>query len=317
MLSPNRFAALFSASAVVLVAAPSRAQQAPAAPDVVMLKNGGVLRGTIAELVPTGSVTILTVTGEKRVVSMTEVRYAGPAGNAPGAAPPPAVVGGPKPLVQVNAADAPLQLRSTQPEVTFLVRVSEAMGTTVGMGAGMGSRGGGMGFGGVSQYSGRSYARICTAPCDATMPAGQYNLALSRGGGPPVETGNMTGFQGPATLNGHYTSFAALRATGVVITIAGLVGGLYLSITAIHNCDGNPDPNCEQVDKTRFFTGVGVLLGGAIIGGILSSKSDEADIQVVPAVTSGIRIPRTSWVAEQPAGPFGGTIPGVTVQARF
>jgi hypothetical protein len=312
MPSSSRFAALLFASTITVIAAPSQAQ--PAAPDVVLLKNGGVLRGTIAELVPNGAVTIVTAAGEKRVVNMADVRYAGPAANMPGAAPPPPTGGGPKPLVQVNAADAPLKLSSTQPEITFHVRVSEAMGTTVGVGAGMGTRGGGMGFGGVSQYSGRSYARICTAPCNATMPAGQYNLALSRGDGPPVETGSLTGFQGAATLQGRYTSYAALRATGFVITIVGLVGGIYLFATSIHSCDGSPDPNCEQIDKTRAFTGVGVLLGGAIIGGIMSSKSDDADISVVPAVTTGFRIPRAGSVAELPNG---GTQPGLTVQARF
>jgi hypothetical protein len=146
------------------------------------------------------------------------------------------------------------------------------------------------------------------------MPAGQYNLALSRGDGPPVETGNLTGFQGAATLQGRYTSYAALRATGLFITIVGVVGGFYLLVTSVHSCDGNPDPNCEQVDKPRAFTGAGVLLGGAIIGGIMSSKSDDADISVVPAVTTGFRVPRAGSVAEVPNG---GTAPGLTVQAHF
>ena len=310
-----RFVPLGAALALVVsLASPAWAQQATP-PDVVMLKNGGVLRGTIAEMVPQGNVTIVTLTGEKRVISMAEVRYAGPSGSMPGAAPPPpAPSSGPKPLIQVNAADAPLHLRANQAELTFHLRMTESMGTTVGMGAGIGSRST-MGFGGVSQYSGRSYARICTAPCDATMPAGQYNLAISRGGGQPVETDSMTALSGPATLQGRYTSYAALRATGIVITIASIVVGGYLLITSFHQCaDG--DTACDPVDKGKLYPGIGILIGGGIIGSIMSSKSDEADIQVLPAAAGGLTIPKAGVAAERPIG-GSGPVPGMTLSARF
>src|SRR3954471_22558833 len=50
-----------------------------AAPDVVRLKNGGMLRGTISELVPGGDVVLITATGEERRFAMRDVDYAGPA----------------------------------------------------------------------------------------------------------------------------------------------------------------------------------------------------------------------------------------------
>lgn len=308
----HRFALFASAlSLVATLAAPASAQQG-APPDLVMLRNGGVLRGTIAEMNPGGSVTIITLTGEKRVIAMGEVSYAGPAQSAPGAAPPPAA-GGPKPLIQLNARDAPLHLRASQPELTFHLRVTESTGTTVGMGAGLGSRSA-MGFGGVSQFSGRTYARICTAPCDATLPAGQYNLAISRGSGQPVETDAMTRFDGPATLQGHYTSYAALRVVGIVVTVASIVTGGYLFITALHQCDSN-DPSCDPVDKGRAITGAAILIGGSIVGGILSSKSDESDIVVLPAASGGLGVAKAGVAYERGSG--GGPLPGMTLSVRF
>ena len=309
-----RLAFLAPASALVAVAfaSPAAAQQG-VPPDVVMMKNGGVLRGTIAELNPQGSVTIVTITGDKRVIAMGEVSYAGPSASMPGAsAPPPAsAAGGPKPLIQLNARDAPLHLRATQPEITFHLKMTDSTGTTVGVGAGFGARSS-MGFGGVASFSGRTYARICTAPCDATLPAGQYTLALSRGNGQPIETDGMTGFNGPATLQGRYTSYAALRTTGIVVTIAAIVAGGYLAITAVHSCT-DTDPSCDQVDKGRLLTGAGILIGGSIIGAIMSSKSDESDIAVLPAATGGLALPKAAIVAERGAG----TVPGMTLSGRF
>src|SRR5688500_7843319 len=47
--------------------------------DVVRLKNGGLVRGTIVELLPGESVTITTALGKTREFAMSEVSYAGPA----------------------------------------------------------------------------------------------------------------------------------------------------------------------------------------------------------------------------------------------
>ena len=44
------------------------------APDIVRLKNGGFLRGTIAELAPGEFVTLLLVTGETRKIIASATR---------------------------------------------------------------------------------------------------------------------------------------------------------------------------------------------------------------------------------------------------
>jgi hypothetical protein len=66
------------------------------APDVVRLKNGGLLRGTISELVPGDFVSIVLITGESRKVPYADVQYAGSSSdpaNASAVAPSPAAAG--------------------------------------------------------------------------------------------------------------------------------------------------------------------------------------------------------------------------------
>lgn len=62
--------------------APASAPSA-AAPDIVMLRSGGLVRGTISELEPGVKVVILTMTGEEKTFPMSDVRYAGAASEAP------------------------------------------------------------------------------------------------------------------------------------------------------------------------------------------------------------------------------------------
>lgn len=61
-----------------------QAEAAPAAPaaippDVVLQKDGGMLRGTISELIPGDVVVITLSSGEQRRIAMANVEYAGPA----------------------------------------------------------------------------------------------------------------------------------------------------------------------------------------------------------------------------------------------
>ncbi|HEY4103317.1 MAG TPA: hypothetical protein VGM44_05470, partial [Polyangiaceae bacterium] len=82
----------------LFVVGTARAQDAPpaptaapapaaAAPDLVRLKDGSMLRGTIAELKPNDFVTIVLITGETRKIPFANVDYAGSASGAPGAQP--------------------------------------------------------------------------------------------------------------------------------------------------------------------------------------------------------------------------------------
>jgi hypothetical protein len=123
---------------------PASATPAPAAaataPDLVRLKNGGMLRGTIAESEPGQSVTIVLLTGETRKISAADLRYAGPANAAPPApaqtapAPPTAAPadakgngnGNPQSFAGVNAAEARIDFVSALQPTSVVTRAPQA-----------------------------------------------------------------------------------------------------------------------------------------------------------------------------------------------
>ena len=78
---PTRMVMSVTVGLVTLQAGPAAAEdlstattdhRSPEYPDVVKLKNGGFVRGTIAELIPNGSVTIVTVAGETERFAMSQ-----------------------------------------------------------------------------------------------------------------------------------------------------------------------------------------------------------------------------------------------------
>ena len=176
--------------------------------------------------------------------------------------------------------------------------------------------------GGSGVTSGRGYQRVCSAPCDVNVATGKYTLALSRGNGSPVEADDLVAIDGPSTMEVKYSSYAGLRAAGTVVTVVGVVSGLYFIFAkapyTVTEC--NAQGACQ--DQTKFhqselLTGIGLFLGGAIIGGIMSSKDDEASIRVVPGAVGALP-GRSRWGAEQAAAqPASLPLPGLTVSALF
>lgn len=130
------------------VATPARAQApAPAAPsaapDVVLLKNGGMLRGLIVELVPDQSISLLLPTGETRTIPMDDVSFAGPSEAVPWKRPPeaaPPVPSAPEekkpegegiePFITLHGERARLRLIGKEPNLT--VHVKSGTATTTG-----------------------------------------------------------------------------------------------------------------------------------------------------------------------------------------
>lgn len=245
-----------------------------AATDVVRLKSGGLLRGTISELVPGDTVTIVTVSGQTRAFPMAEVEYAGPASEAPTKAAPPAEVppaeaprpeSKNKPYVTVHAAEAHLHLESTPPGLTFHRQSGSATAITYGK------------YGGFTEAE--SYERLCTAPCDITLPAGTETLAVSRSGRTPVVAGPVTFPAGNSRLNGTLQSRLGLRIAGYVI--AGVSGAAGLTLMLVGGTRGATDiNNNEGPDMTLVLAGGGLMLGGVLVGTILAVQRDRASIQV-------------------------------------
>jgi hypothetical protein len=238
---------------------------APAPTDIVRLKNGGLLRGSIAELIPGESVTIVTAVGNARTFPLAEVDYAGPISNDPQANPPvapsepsqssPVAAPGPKPYVTINAAQARLHLTSEPTGLTFhrqVVSASSRYGTAV-----------------------QGYERLCTAPCDISLPAGTEVLALSTGNEPPVAAEPATFRDGASELTGTLESNAGIRGGGIAVMILGSVIALGMEVGAMADAaDGT------ELNWPLLVGGLVVFAGGMGAGAAMMTTRDNASVQV-------------------------------------
>jgi hypothetical protein len=262
----------------------------PAPTDVVRLKNGGLLRGSIAELVPGDSVTIVTVAGQTRTFPMAEVAYAGPnekdtEGRAAEPSEPAAAAAAAsdarretpvstpdsRPYVTVNAAQAHLHLTSEPPGLTFHRQVASASGR---YGTGV-----------------QGYERLCTTPCDVTMPAGTETLALSTGNEPAVPAEPVTFRGGASRVSGTLESNAQLRAGGIVVMLFGAAIGAGMEIGAVAGV-----ANGNELSWPLLVGGLAVFAGGMGAGAAMMTTRDDAAVQVRSSWRS-IPMPRSTGFA--------------------
>jgi hypothetical protein len=266
------------------------AADSTASPDVVRLKNGGMLRGKISELIPGDTVTIVTVTGKTREYKMTEVDYAGPAAKDPeaAAAEKPAEKAAEQPTAEDDADDVAASKQRDKPQSYVTVHGKEARlhvvsnepGITVHRQA---SSAIAVGRGGAAFATG--YERICTAPCDVSLPAGTETLALSRDDKPPISAEPVTLPPGKSELRASFESRGGMRAAGWLLILGGGIGGAVLMFTA-----SSKEQDCSLgssycYDKTTINTGQ--LIGGAALAGVgigvgiaLARQPDKAVVEV-------------------------------------
>lgn len=260
-------------------------------PDVVMTQDGGMMRGTIVESRPGQHVVIALPTGETRRVAWSEVRFAGPAGEAPGSAsvttPPPSYApygtqepsyGGAPPGYGVEGygTGAPpgygppgygpqparairVRLVSAQPGVTFHRVVGSA--TAVGWGHGR-----------MYTVHAHQFERLCTAPCDLTLPVGSHHFALSAGGAAVAATSLQ--LTGDSTIVGEYVDNSGLRAAGWITFGASLLAGGGMMLAPI--LGGNYDSGTLM---SWMIAGGVVMLIGNIVGLALGFHGDGAVVR--------------------------------------
>lgn len=287
------------AIAMLLVPTIAAAQEAPspapasapaAMPDIVVLKDGSMLRGTIVELDKQKEVTIQLPTGKTRTIAMSEVTYAGAEADRPKAeAPKPQPVqsspqggtadGTARPFVTVQGKPAMLQLTANIPEATFHLKTSTAVVVAGGRS--------GVGVG---------YEVICTAPCTATLPTGTHQLAVSRRDGIPTSD-TLVPVAGDSLVLAKHVSNAGYRIAALVVAGAGLVGGAALAFKE------EEDPT----SMTNMYAGLGVIVLGCVIGSVIY-RQDKFELSIAPATVkpSNARIESRSLVPD-----------GVALTGRF
>lgn len=278
--------------------APSGTGQAPQPPsanavaipaDVVMLKNGGMLRGTIVELVPGSFVSVLLPTGETRKVAMAEVEYAGLASEmprkkktdvplAPPAPPPPPVAPAPSPVrpaeqarpaVPVKPPDVRIHLDAKQSNLTYY----------------------------VEERSPGDLVRLCTAPCDVLLPAGTYVFAIAGPDGRVTKVGDPIRIEGEGGLVATHESEKPWRTAGWFTLGVGQAVGLGMiagaATTGFQKCEDTPTyfpgsavegsvHRCDWNETSRVLLITGLLTMGATLAIGLPLGLSRDKVAIVP-----------------------------------
>jgi|GEM_PF-1564698 len=304
------------------------AQSAPAIGDEVKLRDGSIYRGTIVEFVPSDHVDLLLPNGQTKRFNMADVAYEGaaptPAPPAPPAepttpppAPTPAV---PQPAVTVRTGKVDVHVTSDQDDVTLLYPTGQSDFDAVGAG-----------YRSVVAISGmaRNYEIVCTAPCDAQLPAGEHRLALSLHGGRGVEAAEPVHLDGPSTMRVHYESRVGMRALGWVLLAGSVVAGTILVVDAStktqSSCAGSftgagGAGGCAQPtqmpapDMGEMIGGLVVTAVGSLLSLVFILQRDKAHIEIVPQGAS--RLLRLPGAAE-PVVVAPAEAPGMGVRVRF
>jgi hypothetical protein len=277
-----------------------------------MLKNGGMVRGTILEIVPDEHVIIASATGEQRKFAMSEVTYAGPKAQMPVAPPPPVPAPAPvapapsqspaaiQPFVTTHAPAARLRLLATERGVTFHRKVHSGSATLS-----------------LHRVDTAGFETICTAPCEVTMPAGNHVLGLSKDGEPASEASTVTIPAGNSTLHGEVADRSALRLLGWGALIGGVGGGAYLMFTSAgteEKCDESGCMDEPTFDATKAVVGLALLTGGSLAWWVLHRTKDGAEIRVEPGAPGAKRgsRPPTELDRRRTAA-----VPGLTLSGLF
>lgn len=276
------------ATSIVLASGIARAQDPPSIPaspsapttsatvpssrsvQTVRLRNGTVLRGTVAELVPDERVVIVLATGETRRIPMDEVARV-ENDDSPVTRPRDAATTlGPRPVTRRPVS---LRFAGAQPALSL----HWATWTVAGYAARYGSR-----WAALAQYE-----RLCTAPCELTVSPGTYDLALSNGVAPPVALPRPTRIPGPGTLRGTYASHEGRRTAGLVTAIGSPVLGAVVALTgfafSVGACGGDAECTPGAGGLGLFVGGVSLGIVGATVGLVLLlTGGDDVSLSFEP-----------------------------------
>lgn len=258
----RRMAAMGFVAAWLLVASAVSAQTPP---DVIELRNGGTVRGTLVENLPGDHVTIQLTTGEVRTFAASEVLRVG-TGEA--AAPSPYA----QPIVMAPVEPTiELEVRSEEEGVS-LHRLTGTASVAVWTGRGVGSAA-------IDQFQ-----LICTAPCRERVRPGSYTFGVSQGNGMARRAGHsMFQLQGDATLELEYESREGIRIGGWVLF--GVASAGYALGATLPLLGGGTDNVLEIL-----LIATGAYLAVCIPVIVMVALNDHADVrQIADAMRDGIR----------------------------
>lgn len=195
-------------------APPATAQPSNAGADVIYLKNGGILRGTLIDAIPGSQARLQLATGEIATVPWTQIDRIGRAGEAPSPAAPAPAPAAPAPPPPATGPSTPSGPALGGPSVWVHIDGSEEARLEQD----------------VTGY--RDWRLVCRAPCDMQVPTGKDYRITGDGLRPsgPFALQGREGDRETVEVNGASKGWFVF---GVVLGGAGVVGagiGLYVAL---------------------------------------------------------------------------------------
>lgn len=234
---------------------------ANAGQDVIFLKNGGVLRGSIIDAIPDAQARIQLATGEVATVAwpaIARIEYGKAAAPRP---PPPVTVPGPD------------GLPTTATGPTVLVHVEGAEDGEVQI-----------------EHGDGEWVTVCTGHCERALPAGRrYRVA---GGG--MRASRPFQLEGGAGSRINVTVSPASTAwfvTGIVLIP---VGGLTMLVGGLVGLVGDAvgDSSASSSGGIAFLVGVAGLVGGIVL---VVSNGRSSVTQEVSAAQARLLLQGDAW----------------------
>jgi hypothetical protein len=125
------------------------------------------------------------------------------------------------------------------------------------------------------------YERVCQGSCDVSFDPGEFDLALAMNQGQAVPLEEPVKLDGSSDMRASYVDKSGTRTGGLVLFLAGVVGGTVLGvISLIPSCDNNGE-SCERNSLGMIAGAAGVGLGFGF-GFPMMFASDEVGIKLVP-----------------------------------
>jgi hypothetical protein len=255
--------------------------QAGAGGDSVYLKGGGMMRGTLVEMLPNDHATLQLPSGQNAIIEWGKIDHIERAAPTVGPLAPP-----------VSGGFAPPPRR---PRFEGGNRGSAVVHLDADPGVVLES---------ISPGSGR-WALVCAAPCDAAVPLGrQYRIAgegirPSRAFGIEAAPGGHAEISVSAATKGGFQGGIALSSVGAGAIIVGLTVVFVGALGACGDgdfgtCDGPANGGLETAGAIISLAGVALLVGGIIL--TVSNARTKATQTVGDIVPPAPSRPETAWL---------------------
>jgi hypothetical protein len=278
LLAGAHFVALASPSLAYAQEPPASAAPAGGAgSDVIDLKNGGVLRGTLIDAIPNGHARIQLVTGEVATVPWQDIERIERAAQPPAAAPAPAAAAiavSPAPAAGPAAGKVWMHIEGSQ--------VAELQRDTTG--------------------DGNNWETVCTAPCDKAVPA-QSGYRIVGEGIRDSAAFEVTGTNGErqtlsvdeGSRSGFVLGIVGTAAGGVALGVGLIVVLVSALARSIDNADGVSSTGAHSSETAGWvISGVGTagLVGGIVL---MVSNGRTRVSQGSATASSAASLPANDW----------------------